>query len=169
MSFTPATYLGLSSALLFAAACHHHHNRGGDHDPSTDPSSASDAGACSDAGCTGPGNNVLIHGEFNSCPVVAMEITPIQTFMDQPVMVTSHSVDPDGDALRFDWSSDPDSSFEQPDAPVTLFHCESIGRKTLHLSVTDARGCQASDDIQVSCIDVDDFVNAGAQQMPAMP
>lgn len=169
MSFTSATHLGLCSALLFAAACHHHHHRDGEHDSSTDPASASDAGACSDVGCGSPGNNVLIHGEFNSCPVVAMEISPIQTFIDQAVMVTSHSVDPDGDALHFAWTSDPDSSFEQPDAAATMFHCESIGRKTVHLTVTDARGCQASDDIQVSCIDVIDFVNAGAQQMPTTP
>lgn len=169
MSFTSATYLGLSSALLFAVACHHHHHRDGEHDSSTDPATASDAGTCSDVGCTTHGNNVLIHGEFNSCPVVAMEVTPIQTFMDQPVMVTSHTVDPDGDALHFEWTSDPDSSFETSDAPVTLFHCESIGRKTLHLTVTDARGCHASDDIEVSCIDVTDFINSGAQKVPTMP
>ena len=169
MSFTSTIHLGLSGALLFAVACHHHHRNEGLHDSSTDPVSASDAGTCSDVGCGPQGNNVVIHGEFNSCPVVAMEITPIQTFVDQPVMVTSHSKDPDGDALRFEWTSEPDSAFEQPDAAASLFHCESIGRKTVRLSVTDARGCEAHDSIEVSCVDVTDFINAGTQKIPTMP
>ncbi|MDB4991420.1 MAG: hypothetical protein JWN04_6598 [Myxococcaceae bacterium] len=165
---TSASQLSLSGVLLLAAACGHHGHH--EHDAAVDPSTGDDAGVCRDASCGSPGaTGVVVRADFNQCPRMAMEVSPIQAYLDQPIMVTSHVVDPENDALTFEWTSEPDSTFEAPDAPVTYFHCDSIGRKTIHLAATDARGCEVDGDVEVSCVNVNAFVNAGTQQMPAGP
>jgi hypothetical protein len=155
----------VSGALLLASACHHKPRH--DRDASTHP-------AGSDAGCVDPNDTrctdgVLIRASINACPQAAFSATPIQARLEQPIIVNSRTVDPEGDALSFAWSAEPDGKFDNPGAPATYYRCASLGRKTLTFQIGDDYDCESTAIGEVNCVDVSEFIRAGTQQLPGMP
>ena len=108
------------------------------------------ASGCPDAG-DGP-DGAQLQLEVNNCPRVALDVTPVRALLDQPVRVSSRSEDADGDALSYEWLAEPDGDYADPSEPATDYLCESLGRKTLQLLATDEHGCEASAEVEVSCV-----------------
>jgi hypothetical protein len=75
------------------------------------------------------------------------------TFVGADVRVLSQTVDPEGDALSFAWSAGPDGRIADPTLRMTFYRCSSAGRKQLALRVTDTRGCSATGQLEVTCIE----------------
>jgi hypothetical protein len=156
--FKSAAYLCLSSSLLLAAACHRHGRGDGPEysDGSVDSAEVGDGGLCfldaispSECGAT----TVVINGRLNFCPRIALEITPLHAALQQGILVTSQTVDPEGDAFSLDWSAEPDGHFDRDDAARTYYRCASLGRKTLRVVASDEHGCESSEQVEVSCVE----------------
>jgi hypothetical protein len=81
------------------------------------------------------------------------EATPLTAFVGTDIRVLSQTVDPEGDALSFSWSSAPDGVLAGPTLRMTSYRCASAGQKTLQLHVTDARGCQSHGQVEVTCVE----------------
>ena len=163
--------LGLFGALLTTSGCHHHRHRDEPKDSSLDPVGAADGGVCTalDGSCRPGASDIVVTGAFNNCPTKGAFVTPLQVFLDQPVMVISSAVDPDADLLTYEWTAEPDGHFDKLTAPATFYRCDSIGRKTLLLTVDDGRGCSIDEEVEVSCVNVSDFITSGTQQVPTAP
>jgi hypothetical protein len=158
-----ARRLSVVCLLLVPASC----RGGGKHHPrdaATDPSTPDGGVQCS-AEAAEEGCGVVIRGEFNQCPRVSFEASPVQTRLDQGVLVSSMSVDPEGDALSFQWAAEPDGHFDDPAALMTNYRCESIGRKTIQLTVLDARGCDSQGELEVTCVNLEEFMRSGVQEI----
>ena len=158
---------GVCGALLVSSACHHkpRHRR----DASTDPVGGSDAGLCGADASNGCTNGIFINASLNTCPRASFGATPTQARLEQPILVMSRTVDPEGDRLTFAWSAEPDGKFDDPGAPSTYYRCESLGRKTLRFEISDDYDCDSMIEGEVNCVDVDEFIRSGAQRLPATP
>jgi hypothetical protein len=150
----PAIYLSLSGLLVLASACHG--SRKPRLDASVGPvagdSKAGDAGACqlgvSDAGmCQGA---TMLDVDF--CHRAWVEVTPEPAVFGQDVSVRARADDSDRNALEVEWTSEPDGRFADYGAASTTFHCESLGRKTLHMAAVDVRGCVSEVTVEINCV-----------------
>lgn len=145
-----AAILTVCSTLAPAAAC----KGGKGHESFTDP--VLDGGACPESECPDAGeegpDGALLEVELNNCPHVALEVAPARALVDQPIRVISKAEDADGDALSYEWLAEPDGEFDEQTVPLTSYRCQSLGRKTLRLVATDERGCEADQELEVSCV-----------------
>jgi hypothetical protein len=137
-------------------------------DPSQGDGGAGPGADCSDLEAE-QGCGISVLGEFNHCPRVSFDATPIQTFVERGVQVQSMSFDPEGDVLAYEWTAEPDGMFVDSTAILTRYVCASIGRKTLSLKVMDARGCDSLGSLEVSCVDVSDFLRSGVTTITDTP
>lgn len=152
------------ACLLLLTSCKGGHGKPV-RDSATDPVT-SDGGAPCSAEHAGQGCGVEVRGEFNHCPHVSFDISPTQAQLELGAKVVSMSVDPEGDGLSYAWTSEPDGHFDDPGSMATQYRCESIGRKTIRLTVLDARGCDSEDAVEIACVNVRDFLRSGVKQIP---
>jgi len=152
----PALFLSLSGLLVLASACH------GSRKPRLDGSAgptpvpgeprANDGGVCelgmSDSGqCQGA---TMLDVDF--CHRAWVEITPEPALFGQDVFVIARADDSERNALEVEWTSEPDGRFADFGAASTTFHCESLGRKTLHMAAADVRGCISEVTVEINCV-----------------
>ena len=89
--------------------------------------------------------------------------------LDKSVMISGAIDDPEGGTVSQEWSAEPDGTFDLSSPPLVFYLCESIGRKTLTLIASDEQGCESSEVIEVSCMDVAAFEQAGTDPLPQAP
>jgi hypothetical protein len=157
------------AGLLLVTGCRGHGHGKPNRDAAVDPSTGRDAAVSCSAAAADEGCGVVIHGEFNQCPRVSFDASPIQVSMTRAVTVSSMSVDPEGDALSYQWTAEPDGEFDDASGLLTQYHCQSMGRKTLQLTVLDARGCDSQGELEVTCVNVDEFMRSGTTQIATPP
>ena len=152
----PALYLSLSGLLVPASACHGSRKPRLDGSagpaPVTGQSSADDGGVCelgmSDASqCQGA---TMLDVDF--CHRAWVEITPEPAVFGHDVSVRARADDSEQNPLEVEWTSEPDGRFADYGAATTTFHCESLGRKTLHMAAVDVRGCTSEVTVEINCV-----------------
>jgi hypothetical protein len=112
---------------------------------------------------------ILVSGQLNTCPKISLEASPLQVELDKSVMISGAVDDPEGGSVTQEWSAEPDGTFDLASSPTVFYLCESIGRKTLTLIASDEQGCESSEVIEVSCMDVAAFEQAGTDPLPQAP
>lgn len=148
----PAVYLSLSGLLLFASACSG--PRRPRVDASVDPINRdasvavpcdfgrSDSGAC----------NGATQLEVDFCDRAWAEVTPEPGILGQVVLVRARAKESERNGLSVAWMAEPDGKFGNAEATSTTYHCESLGRKMLHMASIDGRGCVTDVDFELNCV-----------------
>lgn len=90
--------------------------------------------------------------EVDFCHRAWVEVTPEPGVLGQEILVRARAKDDERNGLSADWTSDPDGMFGDPEATSTTYQCESLGRKMLHISAIDGRGCVTEVDVELNCI-----------------
>lgn len=97
------------------------------------------------------GGAVGVTGQFNRCPLVVLEATPIRARPGDLIAVSGYyTSDADGDRLTYRWTAD-SGSFADPKAGETYFSCSTPGAVSLTLTVSDGT-CQESSSASVFCL-----------------
>ena len=92
---------------------------------------------------------------YNLCPRFAQSLVIPQAIKPRMVAeVVVIATDPDGldSALAYDWSAS-SGSFTDPKQPTTGYGCVERGRQVLRLDASDALGCRAALNLEVTCLE----------------
>lgn len=145
-----AVHLSLTGLLVFASGCSKHRapRLDGSVDPIMRDASAvpCDFGSGDGGACRGAAQL-----EVDICDRAWVEVTPEPGILGREVLVRARSKDIDRYGLNVAWMSEPDGKFGDADEASTTFHCESLGRKMLHLTAVDGRGCSSEVDVELNC------------------
>lgn len=144
--------LSCLAVVLLGAAC------GKDRDPhemEENPSMGDGSVSCTvdggsaDGAC--PPSAVL---SIDFCDRITAEITPTQVGVGGEIVAKVVAPNAEQNGLTAVWTAEPDGTFADSQAAVTTYRCESPGRKTLTFVAMDARGCDATRTVEMSCIAV---------------
>lgn len=81
--------------------------------------------------------------------LLSLQVSSVNTTVDQPVTLTVDAIDLDGDPLSYVWTSNcPTSVFTTPNAPTTRWQSPEAGACSIAVAVT-ARGSTVSDSVSV--------------------
>jgi len=146
--------LSLSGLLLVSSACGEKRKPrlDGAVEPVGGDSSVGDGSVCelgiTDGGvCQGAS---MLDVDF--CHRAWVEITPEPAVFGQDVFVRARADDIERNGLEVEWTSEPDGRFADYGSANTTFHCESLGRKALHVAAIDVRGCVSEVSVEINCV-----------------
>jgi len=96
--------------------------------------------------------NVLVNGQFNSCPELTfVYVAPLQTDVGLQMVVEADATDADGDTVTYAWTAT-DGTFVSPSSGDTSYNCSASGDQTLTLTINDGGNCATSLAVDVVCV-----------------
>lgn len=96
--------------------------------------------------------SVVVDGEVNNCPTVAVTVSPLSAEVGETINLSASATDSDGDAVTYSWSASA-GTVAQPDAASTTYECTAAGTATVELVVDDGFGCDVTRAVDVTCTD----------------